>query len=103
MIGLVWSILWVILYTDSPRDHRFISVAEKYFILENTQQQLNDNSKVKFHTPWQAILSSSACWGLFIIHTCCNWGSYTFLTSTPKYLDEVLGFDIKSVSGKKLN
>ncbi|CAF4763291.1 unnamed protein product, partial [Rotaria sp. Silwood2] len=29
-------------------------------------------------------------------HKCNNWVSYTFLTSIQKYLNEVLGFDIKS-------
>ena len=48
--------------------------------------------------PWKAILTSRACWGLFIAHTCFNYGAYTFLTSIPKYMSEVLRFDIKSVS-----
>ena len=71
---------------------------EKEFILENTQQHLSTNKKNQFRAPWRAIFTSQACWGLFIIHTCTNYGTYTFLTSIPKYLSEVLKFDIKSVS-----
>ena len=79
-------------------NHRYITIEEKEFILQNTQQYLSNGDKRNFHAPWKAILTSRACWGLFIIHTCSNYGTYTFLTSIPKYMSEVLKFDIKSVS-----
>ena len=97
IIGFVWGIIWILFYKNSPEDHRYISSQEKEFILENTQQQLPNNNKNSFHAPWQAILTSPACWALFIVHTCNNWGIYTFLTSIPKYMDEVLKFKIESV------
>ncbi|CAF3363661.1 unnamed protein product [Rotaria socialis] len=93
-IGFFWAILWILIYVDSPDNHTYISIIEKKIILENTQQSSNNNDR--FHTPWRAILTSSVCWALFIMHTCSNWGTYTFLTSIPKYMDEALGFDIKS-------
>ncbi|CAF1032852.1 unnamed protein product [Adineta ricciae] len=96
IIGLIWGFFWLLFYTDSPRDQRCISNDEKEYILESTQQQLSSHSKNEFEAPWKAILTSPACWALFIIHTCNNWGTYTFLTSIPKYMAEVLRFDIKS-------
>ncbi|CAF0789899.1 unnamed protein product [Adineta steineri] len=96
IIGLIWGIFWLLFYTDSPRDQRCISNEEKEYILDSTQQQLSSHSKNEFEAPWKAMLTSPACWGLFIIHTCNNWGTYTFLTSIPKYMAEVLRFDIKS-------
>ena len=96
--GLIWGVFWLLFYTDSPRDQRCINNDEKEYILESTQQQLSSHSKNEFEAPWKAILTSPACWALFIIHTCNNWGTYTFLTSIPKYMAEVLRFDIKSVS-----
>ncbi|CAF1239777.1 unnamed protein product [Adineta steineri] len=97
LIGFIWSITWLFFYTNSPRNHRYISLQEKEFVLEHTQQKLsNSNSKHSFHAPFRAILMSPACWALFIIHTCCNYGTYTFLTCIPKYMSEVLKFDIKS-------
>ena len=97
ILGLVWGIVWIFFYADSPRDHRCISHAEKKYILDSTQQQLSKHTKTEFHAPWKAILTSPPCWALLAIHTCNNWGSYTFLTSIPKYMAEVLKFDIKSV------
>lgn len=96
IIGLIWGIFWILFYADSPRDQRCISNNEKEYILESTQEQLAGHSKNEFEAPWKAILTSPACWALFIIHTCNNWGTYTFLTSIPKYMAEVLRFDIKS-------
>ncbi len=98
MIGFIWSIIWILFFTDSPQDHRYISTQEKEFILQNTQQLLSSNNKHEFHAPWRAILTSRACWALFVIHTCANYGGYTFLTSIPKYMSEILKFNIKSVS-----
>jgi hypothetical protein len=98
MIGFIWSIIWILFYTNSPQDHRYISAEEKEFILRTTQQNAVSNNKHDFHAPWKAILTSRACWGLFITHTCINYGGYTFLTSIPKYMSEVLKFNIKSVS-----
>lgn len=97
IIGLLWGIFWLGFYADSPRDQRCISNNEKEYILECTQEQLSSHSQNEFEAPWKAILTSPACWALFIVHTCNNWGTYTFLTSIPKYMAEVLRFDIKSV------
>ena len=96
-IGLIWGIFWIFFYADSPRDHRCISHEEKEYILDATQRQLFNHSEGEFQAPWKSILRSPACWALFAIHTCNNWGTYTFLTSIPKYMAEVLRFDIKSV------
>ena len=35
LIGIVWSILMMILNSDSPTNHKFISAAEKYYIMES--------------------------------------------------------------------
>jgi sugar phosphate permease len=98
IIGIFWSILWITYYTNSPRHNQRISTEEKEYILANTHGQSSNSNKNNFHAPWKAILTSRACWALFIIHTCSNYGTYTFLTSIPKYMSEVLKFDIKSVS-----
>ena len=98
LIGFLWGISWILFYADSPRDQRCISHEEKGYILESTHEQLSSHSQSEFEAPWKAILTSPVCWALFVIHTCNNWGTYTFLTSIPKYMAEVLRFDIKSVS-----
>lgn len=97
IFGLIWGIIWMLFYTNSPQDHRFVSTIEKEFILQNTEHGSNDKDNRDFHAPWRSIFTSSTCWTLFIAHTCFNWGIYTFQTSIPKYMNEVLKFNITSV------
>ena len=97
LVGLIWGIFWIFFYADTPDKQKCISNEEKEYIRDKTQQQLSNHSKNEFEAPWKAILTSPACWALFVVHTCNNWGTYTFLTSIPKYMAEVLRFDIKSV------
>jgi len=37
-------------------------------------------------------------WAVAIAHFTNNWGYYMLLTCLPKYLKEILHFDMKSVS-----
>ena len=92
LLGIIWSVIWILFYTNSPSDHRLISEIEKDYILTNIEKKSNE-----FVFPWRMIIRSSTCWALFLVHICFNWGIYTFQTSIPKYLNEVFKFNIKSV------
>ena len=45
--------------------------------------------------PWLDFVKSRPLWAILIGHTTYNWGFYVLFTSLPKYLKEVLGFDMK--------
>lgn len=45
LIGVVWFILLMILTSDSPSTHKFISDKEKTYILEATSEQASSSSK----------------------------------------------------------
>ena len=45
--------------------------------------------------PWMSLLKSTPLWALLVGHTTFNWGFYVLFTCLPKYLKEVLGFDMK--------
>lgn len=90
--------MWIWFFRNSPKKHPYISARERDFILVHTEQQLSRGIKRGAHVPWRAILTSLPCWALFTVHTCFSYSSYTFLTSIPKYMSEVLRFDIKSVT-----
>jgi MFS family permease len=96
--GLVWSAIWFVTASDSPDDNRFIGDNEKEFILNETKETRSSHSEGESNAPWLAIMTSKAAIGIFIGHTCSNWGTYLFLTSLPSYMKEVLKFDIKSVN-----
>ena len=51
--------------------------------------------------PWLSFVKSLPVWAVAIAHFTNNWGYYMLLTCLPKYLKEVLHFDMKSVSISK--
>ena len=53
--------------------------------------------------PWCNVLRSGPVWGMVVAHFSCNWGNYTLLTCLPKYLHDVLHFDIEGVSPTHVN
>ena len=48
--------------------------------------------------PWLKIFTSGPVWALIIANFCTDWGLYTYLTNIPTFYNEVLFFDIQSVS-----
>ena len=48
--------------------------------------------------PWVSILTSMSFWAMATAHFTYNWGFYTLLTALPKYMDEVLHYDLSEVN-----
>lgn len=97
-IGIVWFVLWMILVSKSPEDHRFIKDKERDYIIEQTKEGLSVK-KQPILTVTKNILTSKAFYALLICHACSNFGTYLFLTQLPTYMKEILKFDIKSNGG----
>ena len=53
---------------------------------------------MKTAVPWVRMLTSAAAWALLVAQVCNNWGTHVLMTSLPKYMADVLKFDIKSAS-----
>ena len=123
---MLWSVAFYFLSSNSPENHRFISQEERDYILQETRKSLEVRrhcQKVPHHTrigsksdfvskhfeneiliqkvPWIRILTSKACYSIFIGHFAHNWGNYLFMTQTPSFLKDVLKFDLKSVCDQR--
>lgn len=48
-------------------------------------------------TPWRALLTSWPVWALIIGETGHDWGLYTLITDLPKYMSDVMHFNIAHV------
>lgn len=48
-------------------------------------------------TPWGKLLTSWPVWALIIAETGHDWGLYTMVTDLPKYMSDVMHFDIAQV------
>lgn len=90
--GCVWCFAWLVLCHNSPSTHPRISAAERHYI----EKLVNSTEAyVKPPTPWMKIALSLPVWACAVAHFANNWGYYTLLTCLPKYMNDVLQFDIK--------
>jgi len=88
-LGVLWCLLWFKFAHSSPQDHPRISEEELEFINRNVPPTCKEGS-----TPWKEILTSGPVWALSIAYMTNNWGFYTLLTCLPKFLKDILQFDV---------
>ncbi|XP_045161342.2 sialin-like [Mercenaria mercenaria] len=93
-LGVVWFFAWMYLVFDSPVLHPRICVMERKYIVEQLKSDI-DISKKSSSTPWSKILTSLPVWAIIVSETCAEWGTYSFLTNIPTYMEDVLKFDSK--------
>lgn len=90
-IGILWFIIWTMLCYPDPESHPFISDKEKIYLGE---QITNISSKEKV-IPWKSILTSAPIWALVVAQIGHDWGFFTMVTDLPKYMKDVLHFNVK--------
>lgn len=93
-LGAIWTVAYVFLGADSPRNCKMISDEERMYI----QTSLGHVGSVhkKLPTPWKAIFTSLPFISLIVVHCGQNWGFWTLMTEMPSYMKQVLGVDIKA-------
>ncbi|XP_076461278.1 sialin-like isoform X2 [Babylonia areolata] len=94
-LTLLWVVLWMVLSSNTPAQHRRITDIEKRYILSslNKVAQSDDSKK---NVPWRAIATSMPNYAIIVSNITSDWGAYTLLTNIPTYINEVLKFDIAS-------
>lgn len=95
-IGLIWFALWSILCYSTPNTHPFISDSEKKFLNQNVDALSQTKEQALDPTPWKALLRSVPLWALIIAAIGHDWGYFTMVTDLPKYMTDVLKFNIKA-------
>ncbi|XP_066254786.1 putative inorganic phosphate cotransporter isoform X2 [Euwallacea similis] len=90
-MGILWFIIWTLLCYPDPKSHPFISDKEKTYLSKHISN-LSNKEKV---VPWKSILSSPAIWALVIAQIGHDWGFFTMVTDLPKYMKDVLHFNVK--------
>lgn len=91
--GLLWSIPWIFLVTDSPEKNSRISPDELAYITHYLGQGTQEMSNRR-GVPWCGILTDRAVWALVLVVGAGNWIFYVLLTCLPQYMSDVLHFTI---------
>ncbi|CAK1547114.1 unnamed protein product [Leptosia nina] len=94
--GLAWFIIWCFICYSTPNTHPFISDSEKKFLNENVAALIHSKEQDLDPVPWKALLRSLPLWSLIIAAIGHDWGYFTMITDLPKYMTDVLKFNIKS-------
>ncbi|KAJ0177134.1 hypothetical protein K1T71_007143 [Dendrolimus kikuchii] len=95
-LGFLWFVFWTFLCYSTPNTHPFISDEEKKFLNQNVESLVSSGTKKLDPTPWKALLRSVPLWALIIAAIGHDWGYFTMVTDLPKYMTDVLKFNIKS-------
>ncbi|CAH1116345.1 unnamed protein product [Phaedon cochleariae] len=93
---LVFCVIFFFVASDTPDSHKFISQEEKDFIREAQGASV---SKKKMQPPYLQIMKSVPFWILNILHFGNLYGLYVQITMVPKFMTQVIGFDLKGAGG----
>ncbi|XP_066254814.1 putative inorganic phosphate cotransporter [Euwallacea similis] len=89
-LGIAWFICFQLLCYSDPKQHPFISDEEREYL----EEELRSVSETSLSIPWKAIVTSIPLWALIAAQIGHDWGFYTMVTDLPKYMKEVLRFEV---------
>ena len=99
VVGIVWFLIWVVLVTDEPKSHWFISNEERSYVLANRQQTMGE---IGARTPpYLKILINPVVWVIMFSDFANSIASYMVIIEGPNFIANILNKDIKSVSQSK--
>jgi sugar phosphate permease len=92
-ISLVWTVVWLWLFRNTPVEHKWVTPAELEEIgVKSSEMRSAANGK----TPW--ILLIKRMWLVTFVDFCYGWSLWVFLTWLPSYLKDSRGFDLKEMA-----
>ena len=92
IFGVVWCLAWFMFVSDGPDCNRWVSTNEAAYITAAVSLPKKVNTSI----PWCSILTSVPVISLCVTHACKGFGYFMLLSETPKFMVEVLGFDIQN-------
>ncbi|MBP1153346.1 sugar phosphate permease [Paenibacillus sp. PvR052] len=100
IIGLIWVVIWMKMFTDNPEDHPKVSKEELAEIrsqegLLKTEQVVNNQPKVQ--VPWYHFFKNPTLVMNAIGYFAFQYVNFLILTWTPKYLQDTFDFKLSSL------
>jgi MFS family permease len=82
-IGVIWCAIFLVLFKDSPREHKRVNAAE-LALIEGSGKIASSHAEV----PWGKLVSSPTVWMLWLQYFLISYPFYFYLTWLPTYLIE---------------
>jgi len=92
-ISLLWTVLYVWMFRNTPAEHRWIKQAE---LAEIGVHAETVRHSAKGKTPWKEMIRKM--WLVTFVDFCYGWTLWVFLTWLPSYLKDARGFDLKHLA-----
>ncbi len=93
LLGIVWAVVWVVIYRD-PERHRSVTPEQlRRLQAERGTPQAADAPKV----PWLSLFRYRTIWGMMMGFFCLNFVIYFFITWFPTYLVQARGFSLSQL------
>ncbi|GAB0096036.1 MFS domain-containing protein [Sergentomyia squamirostris] len=89
-LGIIWYILWAYLVKRRPSTDPRITTAEKNYI----ESHIDASNTYRKDIPWITLFTSKPVIGLIFAELCEAWSNFTFMSTIPRFLNDVLKSDL---------
>jgi ACS family D-galactonate transporter-like MFS transporter len=93
VLSLVWSALFVVLFRNTPLEHKWVKPDELKEIGFNSAEM---KKAATGKTPWKQMIKRM--WLVTFVDFCYGWSLWVFLTWLPSYLKDARGYDMKQLA-----
>ncbi|MBV8818882.1 MAG: MFS transporter [Acidobacteriaceae bacterium] len=92
--GVVWAVVWLLWYRDTPDEHPATNQAERDLIHRSMGGARSARTR---QVPWRVILSSRCLWFVSAMYFCYGYCLAVYLDWFPTYLNNHRGFTLKQM------
>lgn len=98
-LGFLWLIPWLIIVKAPPKTHKWLTDAEREYILtgQKVQTEDNDSEEEAYNPDTGKLLSHKQSWGVIIASAAIDPIWWLFVSWIPIYLFEVYDMDVKEI------
>ena len=90
--SLVWTVIWVASFRDTPEDHPWVTDSQ----LAEIRASGESPRDARASTPWRQI--AGRMWLVTVVDFCYGWSLWVFLTWLPSYLSDSRGFALDQMA-----
>ncbi|RRJ65076.1 MFS transporter [Paenibacillus oralis] len=92
VLGVIWGIIWLLYFKETPEEHKGVNEAELQHIREGQTKKEGTDSKQPMK--WYHLLKHRNIWAMCIGFFMINYNSYFFITWLPTYLVKERGMNL---------
>ncbi|MEX3814416.1 MFS transporter [Paraburkholderia sp. BR13439] len=90
-LGIVWFLVWLASFTDSPADHPRVNAEELAHI---ESDKVTQDTRQPTRRQWRRLFAHRNIWAMCIGFFMINYNSYFFITWLPTYLMKERGMSV---------